>query len=98
MEKPISIGSEINIQINHVKPTANLKGCIVWCRRFSDHFEVGVQFSDQADPFLTQMVEQVCHIENYRQTQQEVAGRVISSEVAAKEWIAKFAEHYRAEQ
>ena len=91
---PISIGDEVNIKINHVMPPSELVGTIVWCRRFSDHYEVGLKFSDQGDPFLTRMVEQVCHIENYRISQQQDAGRELSSEQAAEEWIEKFAESY----
>ena len=40
---------------------------------------------------LLRMVEQICHIEHYRNELLQTEGREISSEVAAKEWIEKYA-------
>jgi hypothetical protein len=37
------------------------------------------------------MVEQVCHIEHYRKEVMVCEGRQLTSEDAAKEWVAKYA-------
>ncbi len=89
--RPVTIGSEITINVDLVTPPAELLGKITWCRKFSEHYEVGLQFLDENDPFLMRMVKQVCHIENYKEDQNSNRGREISSEEAAREWIEKFA-------
>jgi hypothetical protein len=40
------------------------------------------------------MVEQVCHIEHYKNEVKRREGREISGEQAANEWIAKFAGNF----
>ena len=42
------------------------------------------------------MVEQLCHIEHYRNEVNRKEGRDISSEEAATEWIAQFADKFPA--
>ena len=37
------------------------------------------------------MIEQICHIENYRQLIKKEQGIELSSEQAAKQWIQKYA-------
>ncbi|MEQ8937648.1 MAG: PilZ domain-containing protein, partial [Gammaproteobacteria bacterium] len=44
--------------------------------------------------FLLRMVEQLCHIEHYRNEIARVEGRELSSEQAAQEWISKYAESF----
>ena len=41
--------------------------------------------------YAVRMVEQVCHIESYRQRLSQERGRDISSEEAAQEWISHYA-------
>lgn len=95
---PMALGDTITINLNHVVPPTELVGTIAWCRRFDDHFELGLEFSDQHDPFLTRMVKQICLIENYRLTQQREVGRELSSDIAAREWIEKYAASYAAQE
>jgi hypothetical protein len=40
------------------------------------------------------MVEQVCHIENYRKKILAETGTVLTSEQAAKEWIFHYAKEF----
>jgi hypothetical protein len=40
------------------------------------------------------MVEQICHIEDYRQSVCRVEGRQLSAEEAAVEWIAQYAAQF----
>jgi hypothetical protein len=40
------------------------------------------------------MVEQVCHIENYRKVVYQAEGLLLRAEEAAMEWISKYASQY----
>jgi hypothetical protein len=53
-----------------------------------------VTFLDADDAFLARMVEQVCHIEDYRKSVQRLEGRALSPEAAALEWIAHHAAQF----
>ncbi|MFQ5518994.1 MAG: PilZ domain-containing protein [Mariprofundus sp.] len=65
--------------------------CIVcWRRLVGDQFEVGVKFLDEESRFRVRMVEQVCHIEDYRK-QAAKEGRALSAQESAQEWISKYA-------
>ncbi|WP_366522124.1 hypothetical protein [Candidatus Accumulibacter sp. ACC003] len=44
--------------------------------------------------FATRMVEQVQHIEHYRQEVLRVEGRELDGDSAALEWITRFAAHF----
>lgn len=86
-------GSEIRIEIPIQKPPFLATGVVIWCEPESDHFEIGVQFKDQAMDFRVRMVEQICYIECYRVSVLHEQGRSLTSEEAAKEWI----EHYASD-
>ncbi len=91
---PITIGDSVNVHINTTNPPCDLSGQIKWCRKFGDRYEVGVEFDQKNDPFLTRMVKQICYIEKYRQDINREEDRELSSEEAAKEWIEKFAKDF----
>jgi hypothetical protein len=40
------------------------------------------------------MVEQVCHIENYKKEVYQTEGRLLTAEEAAVEWIHKYASQF----
>lgn len=83
-------GSALSIKIPHVQPPFEALCVVCWQRKKGDEFEVGVRFLDEGSQFRARMVEQVCHIEEYRKKEQE-GGRLLSSEQAACEWIGQFA-------
>jgi hypothetical protein len=60
------------------------------CRSGTAH-ELWVCFGSHADAFQARMAEQICHIEAYRNTVRNREGRAISAELAAREWVAKYA-------
>lgn len=72
-------------------PPFEARGEVVWCRRVDACYELGIQFSSEADAFAARMVEQLCYIERYRNEVLAREGRVIDSQTAASEWISKFA-------
>ena len=67
---------------------------VAWCRETEHGYELGVEFLDQDDAFRARMVEQICHIETYREQVQQTEHRDLSPEQAAHEWISKFAEEF----
>jgi hypothetical protein len=69
-------------------------GRVSWCRSEGNQYEVGIEFLDKDDMFRTRMVEQICHIEQYRQEVLKKEGRKLSSKGAAQEWIQKFAPQF----
>lgn len=90
----LSVGTTISIKIPLVQPVFQAVGRVSWCRPENNQFEVGIEFLDKDDMFRTRMVEQICHIEEYRQEVHKKEGREMSSKEAAQEWIQKFAPQF----
>ncbi|MGS2717338.1 PilZ domain-containing protein [Eionea flava] len=71
-----------------------------WCERSiahssnDEHYHVGVSFCGSELAFSARMVEQVCHIEEYKQRVNEKEGRALNSDQAAAEWIEKYADTF----
>lgn len=84
-------GELLEIRIPNVEPAFSASGRVAWCRRHDGGYEVGVQFMDASDAFRARMVEQVCHIENYRNEVLQREGRELNGDAAAMEWIRKYA-------
>ncbi|MDQ6956767.1 MAG: PilZ domain-containing protein [Mariprofundaceae bacterium] len=83
-------GCALSIKIPHVQPPFEALCVVCWQREKGDEFEVGVRFIDEDSRFRARMVEQVCHIEDYRKKKQE-EGYDLTSKEAANEWIEKYA-------
>jgi len=83
-------GSFVHLRIPSVTPEFEVDAKVVWCRCAEGDIELGVEFLSADDAFRVRMVEQVCHIENYRQEIRAAQGRELSFEDAAVEWIGKF--------
>lgn len=84
-------GTLISIRISCVQPGFEARAQVVWCRRDSNGFLIGVAFIERGDLFRARMVEQICHIEHYRAEVLASEGRRLDGEQAAREWIQKFA-------
>ncbi|WP_455217800.1 PilZ domain-containing protein [Kaarinaea lacus] len=87
----LEIDDVIRIKIPLVKPVFQALGRVIWSRRDGDHFEIGIEFLDKNDSFRARMVEQICHIEDYKQEVLKKEGRKLSDEAAASEWIKRYA-------
>ena len=85
------LGEIIEIRIPSVKPQFETRGRVVWCRTCDTGYEVGAQFLEETDAFRARMVEQVCHIEDYRRRVRETEGRLLNGDEAAREWIQRYA-------
>lgn len=90
---PVPIGSHVRVRINLVAPEFLAPARVVWCHREEDRYLVGLEFDVADDAFRARMVEQICHIEHYRNEQAE-AGRALTIREAAREWIEKHAQDF----
>ncbi len=94
-DDPVEIGASVSIRVECVDPDFEMTGKAVWCRENDGGYEVGIEFlTSKQKMFLLRMVEQLCHIEHYRNEIARVEGRELSSEQAAQEWISKYAESF----
>lgn len=83
-------GSMLRLRIPSVTPAFEVDTKLVWCRCAGGNIELGVQFLGADDAFRVRMVEQVCHIERYRQEVSAAQGRTLNFEEAAVECIGNF--------
>lgn len=87
-------GLPIRLTIPILGQQYEIDGAVAWCRRVRPAFEIGVRFLTPQDRFSVRMVEQLCHIEDYRLQIEREEGRRLTSEQAAEEWIERFAEAF----
>jgi hypothetical protein len=96
----IKVNSWLAITIPIYQDKFEAIGQVRWCRANKDlsadssansFFDVGVQFSDSLDAFSIRMIEQICHIEQYKKEVLKKEKRKLSNDEAASEWIEKFA-------
>ena len=87
-------GSIVEVRIPSMFPMFTTLGRVVWCNANNKAYQLGVAFLDQDDAFRTRMVEQICHIENYRNNVRATEGRQLSVEEAATEWIDRYAANF----
>lgn len=92
VDAPIEVGLAVQLRIPVIWPDYCGCGVVVWCRAVVPRYEVGIEFGAK-DFFKAKMVEQLCHIEQYRQ-QVLRDGRELDSEQAAQEWIALYAKEF----
>lgn len=90
----VPIGSVIEILIPICDPVFEARGVVVWTQKADGHYDVGVRFEDEDTEFSVRMVEQVCHIEQFKKDIFEKEGRVLTCEEAALEWIEKYAKDF----
>lgn len=89
-------GAIIRVSIPLINPVFEVLGRVTWCNPCEKRFEVGVEFLEEDNTFLARMVEQICHIEQYKEEILLQEGRKLTSEQAALEWITKFADDFPA--
>ena len=95
-EKAYQPGTMLKVRIPFADPAASVRAQVVWCQSRERDYEIGVRFLEPADAYLVRMVEQVCHIEQYKRDIERTEGRRLSGEEAANEWIAKYAGNFPA--
>lgn len=103
-DAPIAVGSRIHVRIplsmasGQVVGGPSLPGSafeadgrVAWCRAEGSGYSVAVNFEEDINTYVLRMVEQICHIENYREQMRSAEGRILSEDEAAREWIAQYA-------
>lgn len=93
-DRNFAVGDVVEIRIPFVHPPFNVEARVSWCKARDSSFMLGVEFLNQDDAFMTRMVEQVCHIENYQKAVYRTERRQLSPEEAAREWISKYAAQF----
>lgn len=87
--------SSVKMTIECVDPSFEIIGRVIWCKPNNDMYEVGIEFIVSKDKlYLLRMIEQVCHIEHYRNEVSRNEDRELTSGEAAKEWIEKHAANF----
>ena len=90
----IETGESIHIVIPICDPKFDAKGIVRWCKQDGTNFLVGVAFQQEAVVFAVRMVEQICHIEEYRSQLKSDEGIELTSEEAAIQWISQHAHNF----
>ena len=90
-DSPIKLGRSITINIPLIPDSSLENSYVAWCRGKPGNHIVGVRLTDNQSAFRARMVQQICHIELYRRKIADEDGRNLSSDKAAREWIANYA-------
>ncbi|MDX8392206.1 MAG: PilZ domain-containing protein [Mariprofundaceae bacterium] len=91
---PIALGVQVAVCVPSLASHIELSGRVVRCCGKISQWMVGVVFEEKEDVFRMRMVQQICHVEAYRQEVMTLENRSISSNEAADEWIATNAAHF----
>ena len=90
-----AIGTALEIKITINDPPFKAAGHVAWCIPGKDNrFRTGLVFDDPATAYAVRMIEQICHIEQYRHEIEKVEGRHLTQEAAALEWVLRFAKDF----
>lgn len=92
--RAVEPGVGVKISIPVAGRDFHADGMVTWCRRDKGHYQVGVRFNDSATAYTMRMVEQLCHIEDFRREVSRVEGRDMSPAQAAAEWVSRYAEKF----
>ncbi len=71
-----------------LRPVYISSGRVVWCKENDQGFELGIEFNGERSKARLQMVEQISHIEHYRNEVKSLEGRTLGGDEAAREWVA----------
>lgn len=88
-DQEINPGTHVKIRIPYFETEFITTGKVVWSRQYRHGAAIGIEFLSAEDAFRLRMIEQICHIENYRQDVSRNEGRSLTSEEAASEWVIK---------
>lgn len=87
----VDINQTISICIPSIEPKIKIRARVVWCKKTDKSYHIGVEFIDEDSAFKARMIEQICHIEEYKRAVLEQEGRQLDGAEAAMEWIERFA-------
>jgi len=85
----LKVGTVIRLRIPPNRPLFEVLGKVVWCKKMSLQYVIGVEFINADDKARTQIIEMVFRIDGYRRKLLEQEGRGLTHQQAALEWIEK---------
>ena len=91
-----AVYDRVRIVIPILERDNSLIGNVAWCEPADNGYVVGIKFEKSRDFYRMRMIEQICHIEHYRDEVQRTQGRELSAQEAAEEWIANYAGDFPA--
>jgi len=94
--RPLNVLQRVRVSIPVLDQNFHVIGNVAWCEKSDQGYEIGVEFEKRRDAFRLRMVEQICHIEDYRQQVELLEGRKLDAREAAEEWISRFARDFPA--
>lgn len=95
-QRPLEVLQRVRVCIPLLQQDNYLVGNVVWCEKIGKSYEIGIEFEKSRDVFRLRMIEQICHIEHYRNEVERLEGRQLSAQEAAGEWISKYAGDFPA--
>lgn len=95
-QRPFEVLQRVRVCIPLLQQDNYLVGIVVWCEKTGKSYEIGIEFEKSRDVFRLRMIEQICHIEHYRNEVERLEGRQLSAQEAAGEWISKYAGEFPA--
>jgi hypothetical protein len=90
-------GDVLEVAFPDLRHPGHVRGEIVWSEALDANpgsYLHGLKFLDENEHHRARLIEQICHIESYRRTQELHYGRSLAPQVAAEEWIAKYAARF----
>ncbi len=92
--EPLPTAQIVEVSFPLLDDTHSFHGKVVWSRKLNNGYEIGLQFDDSEQMYRLRMIEQICHIEHYREQVRQQEQRSITIEQAAKEWISRYADGF----
>ena len=85
----IDVNTSVMVRMHLLRPVYESAGRIVWCRESHDQgYDLGIEFTGERNKDRLRMVEQISHIEHYRNEVRTMEGRNLDGEQAAREWVS----------
>lgn len=95
--QPIEVGQTIRLAFPDIDFSYHADATVVRCSNGNGDsgYDVGVRFATEKTELDERIYTEICQIETYRKTIEDVQGVEVDLEVAAKEWRYKFASTVR---
>ncbi|OLU16762.1 MULTISPECIES: PilZ domain-containing protein [unclassified Pseudomonas] len=84
--QPLPQGTPVTLHIPLLGEQVAYPGQVAWCTKQSEHYLLGVAFSEHAPELRARMVEDICNLERFRQHREQQAGQILPLELIAEEW------------
>ena len=93
-EHSFEVNTKLNLRIPFLQPEYKAAGRVAWCKNADGLYEIGIEHVGEKDKERLVMVEQISHIEHYRNEVMLTEDRDLSGEEAAREWQEKHGSDY----